>query len=113
MTRWRLVCLLLRDADRVSRALVRKLDRLPARRKVHRLPDVDPDRRPAGIPRAQAEVLAVLAAGPLRPIEVAEATGRTSGAARDLIRNMVAAGLIERMDCGRYRAASHAREGER
>jgi len=111
MNRWPIVCALLEDPDAESRRLIAALSGLPARKRVHRLPDVDPDRRPAGIPRAQAEVLTVLAAGPLRPIEVAEATGRTSGAARDLIRNMVAAGLIERRADGTYMCASHARGG--
>lgn len=110
MNRWRLIVLMLRRPDRVSRALAGKLDRLPARRQVFRPLDRDPDRRPAGIPRAQAEVLEALAGGPLKPIEIAEATGRSSGAARDLVRHLLAAGLVERLDCGRYRAASHARE---
>lgn len=111
MTRWRLVCLLLRDDDRVSRRLVRMVDRLPARRQVHRPLDRDTDRQPAGIPRERAEVLAVLAAGPLRPIEIAEATGRSGGAARDLVRHLLLVGLIERLGCGHYRTASRAREG--
>lgn len=42
MTRWRLLCLMLRSPDRVSRRLVRLLDRWPADVRTHECKDEFP-----------------------------------------------------------------------
>jgi len=45
MTRWRLLCLLLRRPDRVSRRLVRLLDRWPTETRRHECRDTHPLRK--------------------------------------------------------------------
>lgn len=46
MTRWHLICLLMRNPDRVSRRLVRLLNRLPAESRRHRIAQAGEFERP-------------------------------------------------------------------
>lgn len=112
MNRWRLIVLMLRRPDRVSRALVRKLDRLPARGKVYKPLDREAKRPgPTGVPPGQRQILDALADAPLKPFDIAARIGRTPGAIRATLGVMREAGRVVRLPDGTYQCASRACEG--